>query len=173
MNNHTTKELEFAPAESAQRERATYAFYQPPAQGGNDGCTACYGLGWRLAHEHIERCAPCDVYPDNHTAARAAAETLANMYALLHPGEHLARGYGFRPFVLHPLADPTDVCPDCGAGLTSVEAGYDRYGTVTLEERILRIDDERFSDEGNGPHYLWCGDCDRAYLAPGEMLDDR
>jgi hypothetical protein len=94
------------------------------------------------------------------------------MYARLSPGGELAAGHGYEPFVLHPLPEATDACPGCGGDLTSVEAGYDRYGMVSLEDRVLWIENEGFSDEGSGPHYLYCNGCAQAYALP-ECIDYR
>jgi len=133
----------------------------------------CYGLGWTLAHAAVTRCAPCDVYANNNEAAHAALETLAQMYTRLGPGEELVRGHGYEPFVLHPLPELTDACPGCDGALVSIEAGYDRYGSVTLEDKVLWVEDGGFSDDGGGPHYLYCTECARAYAVPDGALDYR
>jgi len=145
---------------------STYAFRQAPPQPGKEECPDCYGLGWTLTDATVEACTPCDVYEDNSQAARAATAAIDSMYQRLGPGEELARGYGYETFVLHPLPEATDSCPDCDSEFTAIEAGYDRYGSVTLENKVLCIEDEGFSDDGNGPSYLYCGRCERAYALP-------
>lgn len=145
-----------------------HAFRQPPPQPGNPACDDCYGLGWSITEGTITRCTPCSTYEHDQAAAHAASEALASMFQRLRPGEQLVRGHGYQPFVLEPLSGPRATCPGCADALVSIEAGYDRYGTVTLDDHALVIKDEGFSDDGHGPHYLWCVECQRAYAPPDD-----
>jgi uncharacterized protein YbaR (Trm112 family) len=150
-----------------------YVFQRAPPQPGNPDCDDCYGNGWSLHQGTVKRCNPCDVYTTDKHAANAAAASIQDMYTQLRPDEELVIGHGHEPFVLHPLPDATDACPECDSGLTAIEAGYDRYGTLSLEDRVLWIEDAGFSDDGNGPHYLHCHDCNRAYAIPKGGVDYR
>jgi hypothetical protein len=149
----------------------TYRFHKPPTQPGSTECDACLGLGWTLTKGTINRCAPCDVYENDALAADTAATVLKEMYTQLGPGEQLISGHGFEPFVLHTLQELAESCSDCGGEFFSVEAGYDRYGTVSLEGQVLMIEDEGFSDDGCGPLYLFCRDCHRTYELPADSVD--
>jgi uncharacterized protein YbaR (Trm112 family) len=149
--------------------KTTYTFRQAPGQPGNEDCDDCYGLGWTLISGAVKKCNPCDVYADDAAAAEDAAKRVAKMYARIGPDEQLVRGYGYEPFVLHRLRQATDVCPRCDSELTAIEAGYDRYGTVSLEGKVLVIEDAGFSDDGNGPGYLYCGQCNQAYALPDDV----
>jgi hypothetical protein len=113
------------------------------------------------------------VYENDASAAAAAIEALADMYARLRPGQQLITGHGFDPFILHPLAQIADSCPDCGGEFFSVEAGYDRYGKVTLEDHVLMVEDDDFSEDGCGPLYLFCTECERTYAPPDGSIDYR
>lgn len=148
-----------------------YAFAQPPPQPASTACDDCHGLGWGVGQASIARCQPCAVYPDDATATRAAAQAIGSMFRRLGPGEELVRGHGYEPFIVHPLT-ARETCPDCANELTSIEAGYDRYGSVTLEDKVLWIEPEAFSDDGGGPHYLYCRPCQRAYALP-DAIDFR
>ena len=140
----------------------------PPARPGNTNCDSCYGLGWTLDKTMVSRCAPCDVYRNDAVAADAAAQTMQQLFLRLGPGEQLVSGHGYEPFVLQPLPEFSDTC-ECGTELLAVEAGYDRYGEVSLEDQVLMIEQNDFSKEGSGPHYLYCSGCERAYALPEEV----
>jgi hypothetical protein len=101
----------------------------------------------------------------DETAATSAATTLAAMYACEEPGDRL---------MLCVLTEASANCPECTSELTSIEAGYDRYGHLSLEEdKVLCIEGAGFSDDGDGPHYLHCNERDRAFELPEMELDYR
>jgi len=160
------------PKETDQHEDR-HVFQQAPPQPGNPNCDDCYGNGWNLHDGTVERCRPCDVYTTDDDAVTAATASIRNMYTRLQQDEELVNGHGYEPFILHNLAKPTDACPDCESTLMAIEAGYDRYGSLSLEDRVLWIEDAGFSDDGNGPEYLLCTDCDRAYAIPKDDVDYR
>lgn len=139
----------------------TYQFRIPPMQPGTDDRDECFGLGWKLNRGSVRRCSPCDVSEDDPAAGSAAVKTIAGMYQELDQGQELVLGYGYEPLLLHPLPRVTNECPDCGENLLAVEAGSDRYGSVSIDGKVLRIETEGFSRDGNGPDYLstaWSAD---------------
>jgi hypothetical protein len=95
------------------------------------------------------------------------------MFVKLNPSEQLITGHGYEPFVLQPLAEPAETCPECGGDFFSVEAGYDRYGWATLENKVLVIEDDNFSEEGGGPLYLYCSGCKKSYAPPDDTTEHR
>ena len=51
----------------------------------------------------------------------------------------------------------------------AIETGYGKDGEVALEDGVLVIEQIDFTEDGGGPHYLYCGKCERAYRLPDEV----